>query len=157
MNGLNETDQQKLRDTYLKVRGMRGGPGVRVHHERDSVVISLLPKRERGGAAKPGKDVTVRITGAAAGGGKYEGVILFPPAGDVAATGNLSAADVGDATDAPECLILNLNERGAATHWLTDAAHTNQEDFIGRIVQTNSDGVIVVEINGLWAKTCVAP
>lgn len=154
MNALTESDQQKLRDTYLKVRGMKGGPGVRVHHERDSVVISLLPKRERAAATKVGKDVTVRITAAASGGGKYDGLILFPPTADVDSAGNLSAADVGDATDAAECLIVNMNERGASTHWLTDAANTAQKDFNGRILRVNSDGVIVVGINGAWFKTC---
>jgi hypothetical protein len=153
VNPLAETDQQKLRDTYLKLRNMRGGPGVRVHHERDSVVVSLLPGRKRD-TPKRGTDVTVRIQEDHTGGGKYAGVILQNPTTTLTLTGTLAATDIGETSTGTTCIILNMNEIGSNTHWLTHADNLNQKTFNGRVIGYYSDGRPIVAINGFWLEVC---
>jgi hypothetical protein len=99
----------------------------------------------------------VRITSAASGGGKYNGVILKPPASAPTASGDLTAADAGDDTDATVCLVFNHQERGLSTHYLTEAGNTNVKDFPGVLGPPTADGVPVVHINGDYGKACPPP
>lgn len=154
MSFISDDDKRELRRVRQKVDAIRGGPGVRVHHDRDGIVVSLLPKRERGSVAARGKDVTVLIQEAHTGGGKYAGVILGPPAATVALTGTLAQADIGEASTGTTCIILNANEIGSNTHWLTHADNTNQKTFNGRVIGVYSDGRPIVVINGFWLEVC---
>lgn len=72
--------------------------------------------------------VYVRVTSAATGGGKYNGVLVLPPDAPPDDTSNLAEADLGTNTSVP-CLILNPMEVGAATHQLPLGV------YVGRVIQ----------------------
>jgi hypothetical protein len=106
---------------------------------------------------RAGADVTVVVTGDGGyGGGKYAGLILLPRTGgaDVPTAGTLSESEIGSTADAPSCIVLNAQEIGSSTHWLTDAGNSFQKYFNGRITYRNSDGTLIVTINGVWANPC---
>jgi hypothetical protein len=116
------------------------------------VVLSAQPQ-----VVVPPGGLMVRITSAASGGGKYNGVILKPPASAPTASGDLTAADAGDDTDATVCLAFNHQERGVSTHVLTEAGNTTSLDFPGVLGRPTADGVPVVHINGDWSFVCTPP
>lgn len=64
---LHPNDEREIQRVRNKVDRIRGGPGVRVHHARDSVVVSLLPrKQQQGVAATPATSFWAKITGSLA-------------------------------------------------------------------------------------------
>lgn len=103
----------------------------------------------------------VKITGAAAGGGKYTANIWVPPTTtqDIAATGNLTEAELGSAlTDSDGNVavvrVVNCNEVGQSTHDLTNASNSNQKVFIALFIKYANDGIPVYAINGFWWENC---
>lgn len=97
--------------------------------------------------------VTVIISTAASGGGKYNGRVWINPKSDVSASGTLAIADLGTDPGADNALILNRQEVGKATHDLTTSPVT-VTFFGGEIIRINSDGKYVVAIDGTDWKDC---
>ncbi len=113
---------------------------------------------DRGGVEKPHYSLNatpltawVKVTGSASGGGKYTGAILGAPTADIAATGDLTEAEVG--AGSVVCRIVNTREVGASTHDLAAAAYLPLV-FHGRLVRVNTDNVPVFAIDGAQQEDC---
>ncbi len=90
----------------------------------------------------------VKITGNAAGGGKYTGRILYKTDSTAAASGNLALPEGISLPGADDALILHAPENGKPTHWLkTDSFAA------GVIVGFNSAGKRIVVIDNGEART----
>lgn len=134
--------------------GIRGGPGVRIVNSPTGVTISVERRRQRS-RITPQTLVSVRITSDGGyAGGIYNGTILQPPTASLDTESTVTADAFGTETDGTDCVVINSQEIGSSTHWITDAANTNQKTFLGRIVQYTDDGVPVVHVDALWAKVC---
>lgn len=94
----------------------------------------------------------LRVTGNETGGGKYTAVILDAPASDVAATGDLSAADMGVAGETVR--FCNGYEVGASTHDLSSSVKSVEIPAVYR--RTNSDGVKVYASALVQTEDCEA-
>lgn len=114
--------------------------------------MSNMPVRWGKGAGGASR-VLVKITGNAAGGGKYTGRILRAADGDVTASTNVSEASFGNIPGADDALVINSREVGKSTHDI-GASGALPLIFLGLLVQTNSDGKIVVAIDGAQWKDC---
>jgi hypothetical protein len=107
----------------------------------------------RGGGSSLNRLVRVKVTSAASGGGKYNGRIWPLPTTAIAATGNLAATELGTDPGSDNALILNNQEVGKSTHDLTTATVVVQF-FNGIIIGATSDGITVVEIDGIDWENC---
>jgi hypothetical protein len=139
---------------FAWIRGFRG-PGVS-NTSGGASVTPQLPAVQR---QKPtaSRRVWVGSLVAAAGGGKYTGVICQEPTGTPSLTGNLAVADVATlpATGKGfDCVVFNTTEVGQNTHDLT--AGSVQVTVFPGTVQPNrmSDGRPVVRIGGYDWKAC---
>jgi hypothetical protein len=135
------------------------GPGVTLTNTPDGATIVINPPRAQA-ARRSSADVTVLITEAYAGGGKYAGKILAPPTGTLAKTGTLSEADCGSTTDAVDCIVYYAREQGATTHvLLDDPATAARAVYNGRLIGAGDDDLPVVLIDGgrdgAFPVTCV--
>lgn len=96
----------------------------------------------------------VKVTGNAAGGGKYLGQVLQGP-GTVSESGDLTEDEIGLRPSSDNCLILNADEVSQSTHDLT-AGTPRVKWFIGfpRGTTSGTPGKYVYAINGLDIKDC---
>lgn len=137
-------------------RGVTFTPGA-VQRIRD--VVRQVERTRPSASGKSARFVTavrrtselVKVTGAASGGGKYNGTIWFYPESDVSESGNLTEADLGIA--GPEILILNTQEVGEATHDLATSGRLPLL-FVGHLRRVNADGTRVYAIDGDQWEDC---
>lgn len=99
------------------------------------------------------RDVKVRVTGDAAGGGKYTGKIWKPVAADPSASTNLGDSDLGTLPDADDCYVFNEAEKGQPTHDLTSGTPISM-DFPCTIAPRKIDDKFVCYINGYDTQEC---
>jgi hypothetical protein len=98
--------------------------------------------------------IHVHVTAAASGGGKYDAK-SYSGAPVVAPTGNLAASDLGTLSGTTDCLVLNMQEVGAATHELT-AGSPVVADFVGwwRGMTAEATPRKIVYITGIDSGGC---
>lgn len=63
---LHPNDEREIQRVRNKVDRIRGGPGIRVKHERDGIVVSLFSRKQQGVAATPATSFWAKITGSLA-------------------------------------------------------------------------------------------
>lgn len=98
--------------------------------------------------------VLFKITGNAAGGGKYTGKTVDPSGvtSDVSGSGNLAESDLGTVAGSNDVLALNFDEVGQSTHILSTSYLPLV--FVGYLIKTNSDGTKVVGFHGEPFENC---
>ncbi len=146
-----EEEAQRLRAFLLNQEGVTivgyGGMAVR----RDGKRISITGGRagSPSNIAAGNRVISGKITGNAAGNGKYTGKSFKSMTADVAASGSLAESELGGLQTANDCLVLNLAELGSSTtgHDVTAVTNTAQFAiyFVGLHRWTNSDGTKVIE------------
>jgi hypothetical protein len=98
--------------------------------------------------------VRVKVTGDAAGGGKYTGAILTDSTATPDESGNLTDDDIGTIPETDDALIYNMAEIGVSTHDLTTGT-PKQTIFIGYSDgRETADGMLLVVINGFDWENC---
>lgn len=95
---------------------------------------------------------TVKITGNAAGGGKYTGYLVKLPTVNIPATGNLTEAEVA-LVEVNVVRIVNRREVGKSTHDLA-ASGFLPLIFDAVFLKTADDGVAVYAIDGAQQEDC---
>ena len=151
---LHPDDIRELARLRNKLDSVRG-PGVT--NTRESIVINPGHKRRQLGSGQRPKRETISglITSNASANGAYNGKSFTDRTSDVAPSGSIAEADFGTLAAAEDCLVLNAAELGLATpgHYVTAAVNTAQFAiyFVGRLVRTNSNGIMVVEVYMPWA------
>lgn len=96
--------------------------------------------------------ILVKITGNATGGGKYTGIVFTTPAAMAVETGDLSEADLGQASG-QVALILNVREVGKTTHDLTAGDYLPLV-FVGKKLGVNASGSVVVAVDVVQQEDC---
>ncbi len=125
----------------------------------DGVVVELHHCLQVSGAmvwfftAGGGGVPRVRVTAAAAGGGKYNGYVVSMPTATISATGNIADSDLG--ANGVACLIVNAAEAGQSTHDLTSGT-VRQKTFLAVYLGMSGDAtpVPVYHINGFDLPGC---
>lgn len=100
------------------------------------------------GASVADPAVTVKITGTASGGGKYNGRVLTGTSTAIA-TGNLGMPEGRTLPGSDNALVLNAKERDTAKHSLSNGYYT------GVAVGSTAGGLIIVEISA--DPSCLFP
>jgi hypothetical protein len=146
---------QELRNAVQWCKNFRAtGDGVRCNNTPTGATVTVTAAASSSSTTQTLRSVIVKVTGAASGGGKYNGQIVNAyPTSDVSASGNLASSDIGTTSGSTDTLVLNMQEMGLATHDLTSGTPVATY-FIGVLVRTNADGTYVVAINGLDTAAC---
>ena len=87
--------------------------------------------------------------------GTYNADIVKPPAaeGDLPSGAVLLTTDLYDATDAVQCVAMNVRELGASTHDVEFAGFLPTV-FLAEIVHVNADGTPVCRFDGAQHEDC---
>jgi hypothetical protein len=130
------------------ITDVRVGAGMTIQRIGNSVVIGRAPVNQI-----VSQMVWVKVTGAASGGGKYNGKIFTAPTTTPAATGNLAESDIGVLPTSDDCLIFNTPEIGKSTHDLTNGTPVISV-FPGAMRGSTTDGLPVVVIYAIDIEAC---
>ncbi len=98
--------------------------------------------------------VLVKVTSAASGGGKYNGVFVRAGTASIPASGDLAETEFGTVPTTDSCVILNGAEVGKSTHDLTNGTPVGKI-FVGVLLPMRSTtGIYAVAINGIDWENC---
>ncbi len=100
------------------------------------------------GGQTPG--LICKVLTAATKNGAYNGVLLTPPTADIVDTGTLAETDFGVIPSVPNAYILNNQEIGSATHYITTNTANNVFVFPCTFIRMESTGIARVAITGVF-------
>lgn len=103
----------------------------------------------------PNVVIVVHVQSNGSSGGVYAGEAWVVPGAAINQGSAATASLVGGAGE--DCTIVNMQEFGASTHDLTNAANTQQKYFIGVKVGKDLTGKPVYVINGFFNENCEEP